>query len=87
MEVSPVELLKTGERIWNLERIYNMRAGFAQKDDALPERLFEAGSEERGDGIPRQEFEVALQDYYRYRGWDKEGVPSQGKLRELGLGC
>ena len=87
MEVSPAELLKTGERIWNLERIYNLRAGFTRKDDALPERLFEAGSEERGDGIPRQEFEVALQEYYRYRGWDKEGVPSQGKLRELGLGC
>ena len=87
MEVSPAELLKTGERIWNQERIYNLRAGFTRKNDALPERLFEAGSEERVNGIPGQEFEVALQEYYRYRGWDKEGVPSQGKLRELGLGC
>ncbi|KKG11997.1 aldehyde:ferredoxin oxidoreductase [Methanosarcina sp. 2.H.T.1A.6] len=87
MEVSPAELLKSGERIWNLEKIYNLRAGFTRKDDALPERFFEAGSDERGDEIPRQEFEVALQEYYRYRGWDTEGVPSQGKLRELGLGC
>ncbi|AKB17275.1 aldehyde ferredoxin oxidoreductase [Methanosarcina sp. WWM596] len=86
IDVSPAELLKAGERIWNLERIYNLRAGFTRKDDTLPERLFETGSEERGDGIPRQEFEAALQDYYRYRGWNKEGVPSQGKLRELGLG-
>ena len=87
MEVSPAELMKAGERIWNLERIYNLRAGFTRKDDALPERFFGAGSEERGDGIPRQEFEVSLQEYYRYRGWNKDGVPSQGKLRELGLGC
>ncbi|KKH48415.1 aldehyde ferredoxin oxidoreductase family protein [Methanosarcina sp. 1.H.A.2.2] len=87
LEVSPAELLKAGDRIWNLERIYNLRAGFTWKDDTLPERFFEVDSDERADGIPRQEFEVALQEYYRYRGWNTEGVPSQGKLRELGLGC
>jgi len=51
----------------------------------LPERLFKAANKEKGDGISRQEFEAALQEYYRYRGWDKEGVPLQGKLREYGL--
>jgi len=87
LEISPGELLKAGERIWNLERVYNLRAGFTRKDDTLPERIFEVGSKERGDGIPRQEFETALQEYYRYRGWDREGVPTQEKLRELGLSC
>jgi aldehyde:ferredoxin oxidoreductase len=85
MEISPAELLKAGERIWNLERTYNLKAGFTRKDDTLPERLFEVYNEEKGDRISRQEFETALQEYYRYRGWDKEGVPLQGKLKELGL--
>lgn len=83
IKISPAELLKVGERIWNLERVYNLRAGFSQKDDTLPERLFETGSEEKGNGIKRQEFEAALQDYYHYRGWDKEGVPLREKFEEL----
>jgi aldehyde:ferredoxin oxidoreductase len=86
MEMSPAELLKVGERVWNLERIYNLKAGFTRKDDTLPERLFETGNEEKGEGILRQEFEAALQEYYHYRGWDKEGVTLREKLRELGLG-
>lgn len=87
LEIAPAELLKAGERIWNLERIYNLKAGFTRKADTLPERLFEAGSEERVDGIPRQEFETALQEYYLYRVWDREGVPSPEKLMKLGLDC
>jgi len=87
LEISPAELLNAGERIWNLERVYNLKAGFTRKADTLPERLFEAGSEEGGDGIPRQDFETALQEYYLYRGWDREGAPSPKKLRKLGLDC
>ncbi|MDI9394982.1 MAG: aldehyde ferredoxin oxidoreductase family protein [Euryarchaeota archaeon] len=87
IEISPAELLKLGERIWNLERVYNMRAGFSQKDDTVPERLFETGAGGRGNGIRRQEFEAALQEYYHYRGWDKEGVPHMEKLDELEIGC
>lgn len=86
LKISPAELLKAGERIWNLERIYNLKAGFTRKDDILPERFFKTDSEEKRDGISRQEFEAALQEYYRYRDWDKEGVPLQKKLRELELG-
>ncbi|AKB33948.1 aldehyde ferredoxin oxidoreductase [Methanosarcina siciliae HI350] len=85
LEISSAELLKAGEIIWNLERIYNLKAGFTRKADTLPERLFEAGNDQRGNGILRQEFEAALQEYYLYRGWDQEGVPSQEKLRKLGL--
>ncbi len=80
IKISPAELLKVGERIWNLERIYNLKAGFSRKDDTLPARLFDAGSEEKGTGIQRKEFEAALQEYYHYRGWDKEGVPLQKNL-------
>ena len=85
MEISPAELLKIGERIYNLERTYNLNAGFARKDDTLPERLFENKGENEGYGLPRQEFEAALQEYYHYRGWNEEGVPGSKKLKELGI--
>ncbi|MGB9938802.1 aldehyde ferredoxin oxidoreductase family protein [Methanosarcina sp.] len=84
IEMPPGELLKIGERIYNLEKVYNLKAGFARKDDTLPERLFEI-EENEGYGLSRQEFEAALQEYYHYRGWDEEGVPRPEKLKELGL--
>lgn len=85
MEISPAELLKIGERICNLERMYNLKAGFTRKDDTLPERLFENEGGNEGYGLPRQEFEAALQEYYHYRGWNEEGVPGLEKLKELGI--
>jgi aldehyde:ferredoxin oxidoreductase len=91
IEISPSELLKIGERIWNLERVYNLKAGFTQKDDTLPTRFFKDGSigqvrtisEVRV--IPSPEFETALREYYYYRGWDKDGVPLRRKLKELDI--
>ncbi|HWQ48135.1 MAG TPA: aldehyde ferredoxin oxidoreductase family protein [Methanosarcina sp.] len=85
MDISPAELLKVGERIYNLERTYNLKAGFTRKDDILPERLFENEGDKEGYGLPRQEFEVALQEYYHYRRWNEEGVPRPEKLKELGI--
>jgi aldehyde:ferredoxin oxidoreductase len=88
IKISPADLLKAGERIWNLERIYNLKAGFSRKDDTLPARLFDAGrEEEKGKGIQRKEFEAALQEYYHYRGWNEEGVPLREKLGELEIRC
>lgn len=85
MEISPAELLRIGERTYNLERMYNLKAGFTRKEDTLPERLFENNGGNEGYGIPRQEFEAALQEYYHYRGWNEEGVPRPEKLKELGI--
>lgn len=76
---STEEFMKCGERIWNLERMFNIRAGFSRNDDTLPERFFES------EGINREEFEKALDEYYLLRGWDENGVPKQEKLMELGL--
>ena len=73
------EFKKCGERIWNLERMFNNSAGFSRKDDSLPERFFENG------GINRDEFEKALDEYYVLRGWDENGVLTAEKLKELGL--
>ncbi len=73
------EFLKCGERIWNLERLFNIKAGFTRKDDSLPERFF------GNDGIDRTGFDKALDEYYGSRGWDENGVPTEEKLGELGL--
>ncbi len=76
---SAAQFMECGERIWNLERLFNVRAGFTRKDDTLPNRFFECG------GIDREEFEKALDEYYRIRGWNTDGMPREKKLREMGI--
>ncbi len=87
VDYSTEEFRKCGERIWNLERLFNIKAGFSRKDDTLPERFFGSGinSPYLNTGISRAEFEKALDEYYCLRGWDENGVPTQEKLKELNL--
>jgi len=79
------DMIKVGERVWNLERLYNNREGFTVKDDTLPPRLL---TEAPTDGPSKgwvSNLEPMLKEYYRTRGWDENGVPTQQKLTELGL--
>jgi aldehyde:ferredoxin oxidoreductase len=79
------DMIKVGERVWNLERLYNNREGFSPKDDTLPPRLL---TEAPADGPSKgwvSQLEPMLKEYYRTRGWDENGVPSKNKLEELGL--
>ena len=79
------DLVKTGERVWNLERLYNNREGFTSRDDSLPPRLLtEAPTDGPSKGWVSQ-LEPMLKEYYRSRGWDQNGVPTPKKLAELGL--
>jgi aldehyde:ferredoxin oxidoreductase len=71
------DLLAVGERIYNLERLFNQREGFGRKDDSLPMRVFER--------MGRDRFDEALSEYYRWRGWDEFGAAKAEKLEELGL--
>jgi aldehyde:ferredoxin oxidoreductase len=79
------EFLETGERIYNLKRLYNVREGVSRKDDTLPPRVLNhprgGGS---GDNIPI--LNVMLRDYYRERGWDEFGIPTEETSERLGLG-
>ena len=79
------ELVKIGERIYNLKRMYNVRLGADRRSDTVPERIL---AEERGEGGAAHNLpplEPMLEEYYRYRGWDANGVPTPEKLAELGL--
>ena len=78
-------LMEIGERIYNMERMFNLKAGIDPSQDTLPKRLLE---EPIHDGP--LEGEVAklgdmLPEYYQERGWSAEGIPSDEKLSALGL--
>jgi aldehyde:ferredoxin oxidoreductase len=82
----PTEVfMKAGERIWNLERLFNMKAGLTGKDDTLPERLFKVPIKTGPSKGRVSELPKMLPEYYTLRGWDKNGVPTQDRLKELGL--
>jgi len=84
-ECDEKEFMKIGERIWNLERLFNLRAGFTRKDDTLPPRLLKEPIKTGPSKGEIEELDKMLDDYYRVRGWDKDGVPTKEKLEELGL--
>ncbi|MDW7740250.1 MAG: aldehyde ferredoxin oxidoreductase family protein [Bacillota bacterium] len=87
-EISADDLIKIGERINNLARLFNEREGFVRKDDYLPERIYKeeltTGATE-GKLLPREEYEKMLSEYYKLRGWEDNGRISKAKKTELNL--
>ncbi len=78
-------LAETGERIWNLERKFNLAAGLTGKDDTLPKRLLkEAAKTGPAEGLTNRLDEM-LPEYYKLRGWSKDGVPTSKTLTRLKL--
>lgn len=84
-DYTTAEFMKCGERIWNLERLWNMRSGFSAKDDALPERLLKDPIKTGPSAGKLNKLPQMLPEYYQLRGWDKNGVPTEKKLKELDL--
>ncbi len=79
------KLAELGERIWNLERQFNLAAGFTAKDDDLPKRLkTEPAKTGPAKGLVNQ-IDKMKPEYYEVRGWDAAGVPKQETLARLGL--
>ncbi|MDQ7784473.1 MAG: aldehyde ferredoxin oxidoreductase family protein [Desulfomonilaceae bacterium] len=76
-----------GERIVCLERCFNVREGFSRKDDTLPERMRSEPLPDAGPatGEMVRNLDGLLDEYYAYMGYDGNGIPTPGKLRELGL--
>ena len=84
--VSADQLKLTGERIWNLERLYNVREGI--EADLPPDRFLREGLSDGkagGDALDKERFLKARTLYYQKRGWNDDGHPNPEKLEELGL--
>ena len=82
---SSEDLLAAGERIWNLERMFNLEAGIDSDQDAMPVRLL---SEPMPDGPAKghvHRLGELLPEYYKERGWSEKGVPTKNKLADLAL--
>ncbi|MGB9659722.1 MAG: aldehyde ferredoxin oxidoreductase family protein, partial [Nitrososphaerales archaeon] len=77
------EFMRTGERIFNIKRLFNNRLGISRKDDTLPERIDKPLSV--GTKHHRPDLGLMLDEYYQLRGWDEEGKPKPEKLTELEL--
>ena len=76
------DVLKTGERIYNLERHYNNLVGFGEGSDTLPQRFLTEPSTMKGSEGHVCELDLMLEEYYALRGW-QNGVVPEAKLQEL----
>jgi len=82
------EMQKAGERIYNLEKAYNIREGWTKKDDYPPPRVMKdpiPDGAAKGSVVTESEFTLMLDAYYEARGWNKGGIPAKQKLTELEL--
>lgn len=88
LNFNPDDLMKLGEKISNINRMYNIKNGRTRKEDTLPPRFFKekhlAGLFE-GKYLTEEIFHQWLDLYYQVRGWDKEGVPTDQKLAEFNI--
>ena len=79
------KLLEVGERVWNLERKFNLDAGFTGKDDTLPKRLLKDAAKTGPAEGKVNELGKMLPEYYSLRGWTEDGVPTNETLDRLVL--
>ena len=78
-------MLTVGERILNLERLFNNAAGLTRADDNLPPRITSEPLTEGASKGHVVDLPPMLDEYYQIRGWDNQGRPTADKLRQLGL--
>ncbi len=83
------DLMRAGERIHNLERLFNfVHAGFDHKDDVPPKRFFDEPIKSgpyKGESLDRERFAAMLRENYALHGWNKDGLPTKETLADLGL--
>ncbi len=79
------KLLGIGERVNNRVRQFNIREGLTRESDTLPERFLKTPLSEGPSRDRVVDLAPLLKEYYFVRGWDAEGVPTERKLKELGL--
>lgn len=84
-EWTPEKLMEVGERIWNMERIFNNKAGFTAADDRLPERLMKDAAKTGPAAGLVSGLDKMLPEYYELRGWTPEGVPTNETMERLAV--
>ena len=88
-DVTIEELMQVGARRLNMMRVFNAREGFDRKQDKLPKKFYKAlqgTGPTAGIALTHEEFESALDEYYRLAGWTPDGIPTAPTLEKLGLG-
>ena len=85
LDYTAESIVMIGEKVHNLERLFNLKAGFSMADDTLPTRLLEVPIPSGPSKGRISHLSKMLPLYYQARGWDKAGVPTESKLIELGL--
>ena len=84
VKVTVEDLMRAGERIYNLERYYNNLAGHREGSDYLPDRFLKEPSTSKGSEGQVCELDLMLREYYEARGWENGVVPER-KLKELAI--
>ncbi len=84
IEYTVSDLHTVGERIYNLERLFNVKAGFDRDNDRLPDR-FSKPLKEGASADNVFDMEKMLDDYYEVMGWDKRGIPKKSTLERLDI--
>lgn len=82
---SAAEILEAGDRIWNIERVWNLKAGIDPSQDKLPKRLLEEPITSGPSKGHLARLSEMLPLYYKERGWDQKGIPTPEKLEALGV--
>ncbi|MHC5075619.1 MAG: aldehyde ferredoxin oxidoreductase family protein [Planctomycetota bacterium] len=85
VDISKEKCLAAGERIWNLERVFNLSAGVKPDQDKLPKRLLKEPIPEGPSKGHVHRLSELLPQYYKERGWSEEGIPTDYKLAALGI--
>jgi aldehyde:ferredoxin oxidoreductase len=88
IEMTADSLRRSGERIYNLEKAYNVREGWIRKDDYPPPRVMKdpiPDGPSKGSLVTKEEFDMMLDAYFNSRVWSSDGIPTKQKLGELGL--
>lgn len=79
------DFIESGERVWNIERVFNLKAGIDPSMDTLPKRLLE---DPIADGPSKgwvNKLSETLPKYYQARGWSESGIPTEARLESLGI--
>ena len=80
------EFMRAGERASNLKRLYNVRLGLSRKEDRLPDRILHEALPDGGAANYLPNLDAMLDEYYEFRGWTPDGIPTRARLEALGLG-